>query len=263
MMGPTHVATGAAAWLAGCAAATVLGSPPGVYQLVVGTALCAWGAMWPDIDHPSSSVAYSLGWPTRRLAEVVAWAGRRLHADTRLPADVRDLDGHRTITHTVLFAVLSLVGFGWLASSGQPWARVTTLVVIAWAAATALRALGVRGTSRAVLTGAVVFTAWWWPAPSGWWLGYAIGLGALVHSLGDRETNQGVPLAFPVKVRGQRWYRFRAARWRRFSTGRKGNREPFIRWLCLAWCGLTLPVMAYFRWPRFAELTHQVVAAVS
>lgn len=260
MMGRTHAATGAAAWLAGCAAATVLGHPPGVYELVVGTPLCAFGAIWPDVDHRSSSVAHSLGWPTLGLARLVGWVGARMHADTRYRADTPDLDGHRTITHTVLFCLLSFVGFGLLGVHGARWA---VMGVTALAVGTALRALKVYGFTRFLLTGAAVFAAWWWPAPSGWWLGWAIGFGALVHNLGDRHTNTGVPLLFPIAVRGRRWYKFRSARWWRFETGAAGNPEPVIRWLSIVWCVVSLPVMAYFRWPQFAEFTHQVVAAAS
>lgn len=61
MMGATHAATGAAAWLVGCAAAAALGCDPNAYVVAVGTPLAAFGAIWPDIDCPTSSVARSLG----------------------------------------------------------------------------------------------------------------------------------------------------------------------------------------------------------
>ncbi len=259
-MGRTHAATGAAVWLAGCAASTVLGHPPGAYELLVGTPLCAFGAIWPDIDHKSSSVAHSLGWPTRILAAGVAWVGKRMHADTCLDGDYPDRDGHRTITHTALFAIVCFVGFGLLGVHGPRWA---VMLVTALAAGTALRALRVRGMTRMVLTGAVVSVAWWWPAPSGWWLGWAIGAGAMVHNLGDRDTDTGVPLLWPIPIRGRRWYKFRAARWRRLTTSADSRAEAAIRWAATAWCLLALPVMAYFRWPVFADFTHQVITAVA
>lgn len=256
-MGSTHASTGAAAWLGGCAAAALLGHPPGVYEVAVGTPLAAFGAMWPDIDCPSSSVARSLGWPTELAARVVAALGRRVHADTRLPGERRDEDGHRTITHTVLFCALSFAGFGVLGVHGA-WLAV--MAVTALAAGTALRAIGVRGMTRLSLTAAVVAAAWWWPAPSGWWLGWAIGSGSLVHVLGDRQTNTGVPLAWPIKIRGRRWYKFRAARWVRFETGAEGNPEAGIRWMCGLAGTLAAAGMAYARWP---DQVHAVVNAVT
>lgn len=281
MMGTTHAATGAAAWLAGCATAAALGYDPGVYQVVVGTPLAAFGAIWPDIDCPSSSIARSLGWPTRRLAAVVAWFGRRLHAGTRTVLDTRDLDGHRTITHTVLFCVFSFVVFGLLGQYGGVW---PPMVMTAFAAATALRALRVRRRNRLAIAVVVallntgvgpvlgplpwdpplfdVLAGWSWPAPSGWWLGWAIGGGALVHNLGDRMTNTGVPLAFPIKIGGRRWYKFKSAKWCRFETGAAGNPEGLIRFCSLVACLAALAGLAHFRWPQVADGVDSLIAAL-
>lgn len=256
MMGVTHAATGAAAWVAGCAAATMLGAPPGVYEWVVGTPLCAFGAILPDIDCRSSSVANSLGWPTRKLAGGVARLGKRLHAATRTPLDGRDLDGHRTITHGVLFSLLVFAAFGLLGVRG---AWYTTMAMTALATATGLRAMRVR-SGRYLLSAAVAAAGWWWPAPTGWWLGCAIGAGALVHSLGDWLTNTGVPLLWPITFRGQRWYKFRAPRWIRFDTRAGSWRENTIRWCCGLTCTLAGSAMVYTRWP---DQVRAVVAAVA
>jgi membrane-bound metal-dependent hydrolase YbcI (DUF457 family) len=254
MLGRTHAATGAAAWLVGCAAAALIGHAPGVYEIAVGTPLCAFGAILNDIDCPSSSVAHSFGYPTRWLARRVAWLGERVHAATSTPLDPPDRDGHRTITHVALFAVLAFLGFGWLGVHGGVWAVAG---MTAFAAATALRALKVHGTGRYLLAAAVAAAGWWWPAPSGWWLGWAIGAGALVHCLGDRQTNTGVPLLWPLKICGRRWYKFRAAKWLRFETGADDNPEGLIRWTCGLCCVLAGAGMAYARWPE------QVLAVVS
>lgn len=244
-------------WLAGCAAAALLGHAPGIYEVAVGTPLAAFGAVVPDIDCPSSSIAHSFGWPTRWLARRVAWAGKRIHAATRTPLDRPDLDGHRTATHTALFALLVFAGFGLFGAYGSRWA---VAAMTAFAAATALRALKVHGSKRYLLAAAVAAAGWWWPAPSGWWLGWAIGAGALVHNLGDRQTNTGVPLAWPVKIRGRRWFKFRASKWVRFETGADGNPEGVIRWMCGLVGVLAAAGIAYARWP---DQVRAVVAAVT
>lgn len=257
-MGASHAATGVAAWLAGCATAAVLGHDPSPYVVAVGTPLCAFGAVLPDIDCPSSSVARSLGWPTEFLARRVAGFGRWLYTATGTRRDGRDLDGHRTASHTVLFAVLCFVGFGYLGRHGGLWAPLAMTV---FAAATALRALKVRGPARFVVTAAVALVAWYWPAPDGWWLGWAIGGGALVHNLGDRQTNTGVPLLWPIKIRGRRWYKFRAAKWFRFETGAEGNPEAAICWCCGLISTMALLVVAYLRWPLLAGQVDQIMQA--
>lgn len=38
------------------------------------------------------------------------------------------------------------------------------------------------------------------------WLGLAVGVGWFAHLLGDAITKMGVPLAFPFKIRGKRWW---------------------------------------------------------
>lgn len=257
MMGRTHASTGAAAWLSGCTVAAVLGHPPGVYELAVGTSLAAFGAVLPDIDCPSSSIAHSLGPPTRVLAWLVAWAGKRIHAATRTPLDRPDRDGHRTITHGLLFVIVAGIGFGWLGVHGTVWAVAG---MTGLAAATALRALKVHGIGRYVAAVAVALAGWHWPAPSGWWQGCAIGAGVLVHNLGDRQTNTGVPLLWPIKIRGQRWYQFRAARWVRFETGADGNPEGLIRWVCGLVCAMSVFGLAYAQWP---EQVHDFMASIA
>jgi membrane-bound metal-dependent hydrolase YbcI (DUF457 family) len=257
MMGKTHAATGAAVWLVGSSVAALLGHSLGVYEIAVGTPLAAFGAILPDIDCPSSSIANSFGYPTRWLARRVAWAGKRIHAATRTPLDRPDLDGHRTASHTFLFVLLTFVGFGWLGTHGSVLA---VAAMTAFAAATALRALRVHGAGRYLAAAAVAAAGWWWPAPSGWWLGWAIGAGALIHNLGDRQTNTGVPLAWPIKIRGRRWYKFRAAKWMRFETGADGNPEGVIRWMCGLVSTLAAAGMVYVRWP---EQVHAVVDAVA
>lgn len=42
-----------------------------------------------------------------------------------------------------------------------------------------------------------------------WWLGVALALGCLVHLWGDWITVMGVPLLWPLKHRGKRWWRYR------------------------------------------------------
>lgn len=52
------------------------------------------------------------------------------------------------------------------------------------------------------------------------WLGVAVGLGAVVHILGDALTVQGVPLFAPVvKIRGKRWFDIRFAMFHAHDEG--------------------------------------------
>jgi membrane-bound metal-dependent hydrolase YbcI (DUF457 family) len=58
-------------------------------------------------------------------------------------------------------------------------------------------------------------------------VGATVGLGALVHVLGDWLTRSGVPLAWPFTVRGKRWWMFRSPV--AFHTGRSPV-ELIVMW---------------------------------
>ena len=86
VMAGSHVVLGAAAWIW---AAPHLGMPV-LDPLAV--AVCAIGALLPDIDHPSS------------------WVGRRLRVISRpLAATI----GHRGVTHSLVAVVACLVFLRW------------------------------------------------------------------------------------------------------------------------------------------------------
>jgi membrane-bound metal-dependent hydrolase YbcI (DUF457 family) len=285
MMGRTHAVTGAAAWQVGCLIAATEGYPPDAYVVIVGTALCAFGALVPDIDMPASRdgkrpgslVAQSLGVVTQGIAYGVARYSARVHRNSRSKYDRPNENGHRALTHTIPFCAAMLILFGSLGQYGGTWAP---LVVVFWAAATAARA-ALPAKSRSVLVGrvfsrlgkrtataarsaslwnarktarfwrrwskafkrlawltgrvrvpiapgvgaAVVLAMWWWPAPSGWWMGYAIGAGCLLHCLGDSLTHYGTPLLWPWPVRGQVWYPVRPRLEWRFTTGGRTREE--------------------------------------
>lgn len=268
MMGKTHAATGVAAWLVGCGVAATQGVDIGVHHVLLGAGLTAYGAVLPDIDMPRSNVALSLGWPTRILATIIARFGAWFHATTRLPKDRRDEDGHRTITHTLLFCAAVTAAVGALGRYGGLWAPLVFVLVAVATAARSLLAPSKRQSrvrvkkifgkgsrtvrmSKPVMFGlAATGVMWMWPPPSGWWLGVAVGGGCLVHNLGDSMTNTGVPLWFPWEVDGKRWHCVRVPEPFRFET-KSGSR---VEWWIHAGSGLSstaaLALVFFFAWPE-------------
>jgi membrane-bound metal-dependent hydrolase YbcI (DUF457 family) len=266
-MGRTHAATGAATWLVGCAIAASEGVQIGVHHVVVGAGLMAYGAVLPDIDMPRSNVALSLGWPTRFLARRIAGFGAWLHDYTRLPKDRVDKDGHRCITHTILFCLVVMFAVGALGQNGGLWAPLVFVLV---ATATAVRSLlkpgsrrmrvrlknpvGKGGTtvwvSRPVVAGLIAGgMMWMWPAPAGWWLGVAVGGGCLIHNLGDAMTNTGVPLFFPWEIKGCRWYTIRVRESWRFETKQESTTERWIYRGCALASVAAFGLVVYLAWP--------------
>lgn len=105
-MGRTHAVSGAAVWLTGCAAATAVGVDVEVLPAAIGAALSAAGALLPDIDKPGSKASRQLGAISWGIAYITADASAWIHARTATRYDKPCRDGHRAVTHTLLFAVV-------------------------------------------------------------------------------------------------------------------------------------------------------------
>lgn len=231
MMARGHATMGAAWWLAGCAGARALGADldPAVYT--VGTAVCAGWALAPDLDHPSSTVSRSVGPITRAVAWVIGRLGAAVHARTRTRQDRRDLDGHRTITHTLPWAVLC----GALAAAAGRWGAPWTAAVLVFLATS----VGVQAALpprwrrvrklpipvATVVAVALAYVAYQFTPGSGWWLGLAVGAGVLVHCIGDMLTDGACPVLWPIPLgrRGRRrvWYPLGPPKPLRFNAGGK------------------------------------------
>lgn len=233
-----HALMGALAWLAGAGAAAELAGGADWPILVIGTPVCAGWAIIPDIDHPGSKVARSVGPASQGVAELVAFTGRLLHQWTRTTWDRVDEDGHRTITHTFLGAAvfgLAVTLAGWLGG------HVAAAVLVFWPAHLGLSACSGRMARRArfgrgrnavrvrwsLLAAAALAAAAAAGTPgSAWWLGLAAGGGAAIHLVGDMATNSAVPAVWPIVLRDERG---RPQRWRpiglprkwRFATGQR------------------------------------------
>jgi len=223
MMGRTHALSGAAGWITGCAALTAAGHTPDLRTVAFGSAIAAGHALLPDIDHPGSTIARSLGPVTRIVAAGVhrfaAWLRTASCGHCRRRPD---RGGHRAVTHTGLFAFaagLCAGLLGWLSG----W--VAAAFVVGLSAALAVRAMTSRrqrGAFGAAAAGLLSGGALWVTSAdvaSWWWIGVPVAWGTLAHSLGDAVTKSGAPLLWPVRVRGCRWWGVGTPRWMRFRTG--------------------------------------------
>jgi membrane-bound metal-dependent hydrolase YbcI (DUF457 family) len=181
MMGRSHALSGATVWLLGTAAAHTLGAHPSVLGTAAGTIVCAGSALLPDIDHHSSKIARATSvvigpidvgvwsWGPWRIGPALAAArfSAWVHERSREPTERPNRSGHRAFTHTGLFAL---------------------------------------GVGSAVMQ-ALLVASIWLPLLAGWsWLGAAVAAGCLTHTLGDSLTVSGVPLWWPARIDGCRWY---------------------------------------------------------
>lgn len=219
VMGPTHAVSGAAAWLVASAVAeSGFGFEQSATTLALGTIACTGAALLPDLDcsgrvlqnKGGATVARTFGVASLFLAECVEKFALGVYKITRSKKDRKKSNGHRTFTHTWLFAILFGVGIGALVHNfGKP-AVVGTMFL--------LTGLAIRGVMND------------WAKKQGWWiitlvslavaiglyrelpdhahyvvLGAAVGIGCVVHTLGDMITKMGCPVLFPIPIKKRRW----------------------------------------------------------
>ncbi|MGO1949649.1 MAG: metal-dependent hydrolase [Mycobacteriaceae bacterium] len=210
VMGPTHAMSGAAAGaVVAVATAHLTGEPMTVAATGVLTGVTAGAAILPDLDHPSGTAARVLGPVSRVLAVFINRASSMIAEITG--AKGRSVGGHRTVTHTLLFAA-ALAGVTWIAVDlGK---QVLTTAIFAGLVLLALHSLarpfarqwGAVG-SVVVAAGLTLLVARDMPgmltAPV---MATAVGVGCVTHCVGDAITRSGVPLFAPlVPVGGDRW----------------------------------------------------------
>ena len=222
MLGVSHATSGAVVGLAVAGyAPQLVGIDPTAGTILTFAAVCAGAALLPDLDHPGSIA-------TRRFS-VASWLASRL---------VRPLSGllyeltrgrrdtgkgtHRGITHTVVGALALGVGINQASAAWGTPVLVGTLFVCLALAIKGLDALVPGPPSLVIAAGLTYGVQEWVPggtAGTAGWLGTAVIIGMVVHSVGDAATESGAPLLWPLPIRQRRWYPVGSPRPLRFRTG--------------------------------------------
>jgi membrane-bound metal-dependent hydrolase YbcI (DUF457 family) len=266
VMGPTHATSGAVAWLAGGGiVTTVLGYQQSPAEVAVYTAVCAGAALLPDLDvsgkvfrgRGGATAAQVFGVVSLFIAECIEKLSLGIYLLTRTNRDPRRRYGHRTFTHTLVFAVLVGVAVSLLVTRfGRPVVIGTLFITLGLAVRGLLAEWAKRNGWLVTTTASAAVTALAFhglPADGYPLLGVAVGAGCLVHLLGDMITHHGCPLLWPVPIRRRTWYMLttpdpisvRAGGW-------------FERLVLLP--GLTIAAGAAVAWqvPAVADLVHSL-----
>lgn len=220
VMGPTHAMSGAAAWLIGVGAiTTATGYEQSPIELAVYTAVCAGSALLPDLDcsgrvlsnQGGSTVARTFGVVSLFVAECVEKFSLGVYKLTQSKKDGKRRNGHRTFTHTWIFAALVGFGLSALVTNYERWTVIVTLFLTLGLAIRGLLAEWARKSGWVLITittTAITITAIQnLPVDRGYpLLGIAVGIGCFVHTLGDMITRAGCPVLWPMPIKGERWY---------------------------------------------------------
>ena len=225
--GPTHAVMGLACWGGVSLAATAHGIDVDPHTWLAGAALTSGAALLPDLDHPPATVSRSYGPVTKALSHVTDKVSLGIYNTIRLKHDPHRNGGHRTFTHTIVFAALAGTVTASLLLMHQWW--VTALVLFFFTG------LGVRGllhewTHRAdtfvVIAASLALTweSWHWLHTGDHhaeWAGVAVLVGCVAHCLGDAITEDGCPFLWPVPLGLRLWRPLGLPTPLRYRTGGK------------------------------------------
>lgn len=209
------------------------------------TGVFVGGALKPDLDSGSSTVVKSFGFVGDAMHQFINTLSLLVYNLTRGRGDKPKGNGHRTLTHTILWTVIetalliALIGFLSGLTTPLPFdvfgkeftvGNAITLLITGFFIHVGLgglfdfinknrKGLGViiSLAGSLTLTGLIALGL-----PAGdnyWWLGVAAGLGTLTHLLGDFPTKMGIPAFWPLKIRGKRWYDVGLPSFMRFKAG--------------------------------------------
>jgi membrane-bound metal-dependent hydrolase YbcI (DUF457 family) len=229
--------------LSGFAAGAALAAASGARTAtcVLAGAITAGAALLPDLDHPNATATRRLGWVSAATSRALIAASRATYRATATTRDTSRDGGHRHLTHTVVFAAATGTATHTATQWGGP---VAVIAVVAVSMLLATAALG-----RLLLIPLAAATATWLattPDPTTALAaltaatGPLVALGCLIHTLGDAITESGVPLLWPLRIHGRRWYRCRIPAPLRLRVGGPGER--WVAWpLLTAACVLALP----------------------
>jgi len=265
VLGVSHATSGAAVGLAVAGyAPQVVGIEPSAGTVVTFAAVCAGAALLPDLDHPNSIATRRFAAASWLASHVVRPFSGLLYDLTRGRRDTGK-GTHRGITHTVVGAValglaINLASARW----GLP-VLIGTLFICIALAIKGLDALVPGPPSLVIAAGLTYLVEDFVPggtAGTAGWLGTAVTVGMVVHSVGDAITESGAPLLWPLPIRRRRWYPVGSPRPLRMRTG--GSVEawvvaPALTVATFVLAALVVPGLA----PLLTELGQQAYRLVS
>lgn len=229
MMGKSHAMSASAVAL-GTAAIGIGPIDAGTTSLAVValyTAVMVGGSLWPDWDSNSSTVVRSFGIFGRAIYQFVNAIGLLIYNITKTKRDKPKEGGHRTFFHTPVAAILtgfvisglsSLPGtmpiFGKNYTTGQVFSLIIMWLfmyvgltgIFEKSIKKARKKFGIYSLMLISLIATFLVGRFMPENENYWWLGIAAVLGIFIHQLGDMITKMGLPMLWPLKIRGKRWY---------------------------------------------------------
>lgn len=242
MMGKSHAMSASAVALSTAAIGfgPVDATTTSLSVVALYTTVMVGGALWPDWDSGTSTVVRSFGIFGKAIHEVMNTIGLLVYNITRGRNDKPKTGGHRTFFHTPVAALLTglaisalssvpgqvnLFGrdytIGQLFSLGIMWLflHVGLAGLFEKTIKKARKAIGVYLTMGVSLIATIAVSFTLPENENYWWLGISATVGILIHLLGDMITKMGIPMLWPIKFRGKRWYDVSLPSFMRITAG--------------------------------------------
>lgn len=237
LMGPTHALSSIAialllTWLASdFMLGTVLGSDSAIV-FIAALIIIVGASLMPDLDAVQSTSINTLGIVGSILSKAMRGFSSIVQSVIRSSSDAVDADPHRGFWHTIIAAIL--MGFLTFTLTNIDVTLFTisgvevsvALFVIIFIIFISIQLLiaslfkSIHKKTKGNLSGKIlirlgslfVATVLVVMLPEGLdykWVGAAVAFGWIAHLLGDMMTVSGVPILFPLKFKGKRWWNFR------------------------------------------------------
>lgn len=204
MKGSVHAAIGASAPIG-----LVVTQHVNVMQGFTMAAVAAGFSLLPDLDHPRACASKALGVPVHRAVHSLCKIAASGTATGRDRAQIawkksRGQDPyHRSLTHTLLISIL--VGVAVYAAAWMGPVAIGAIaafgVFLLWPLYRKKIGPLVLAVAATAVAAAILLNPWL--------LALAAFAGYLSHVIADGCTKGGVPLLWPMEIKGKRWWRIR------------------------------------------------------
>lgn len=242
MMGKSHAMSASAVALSTAAIGfgPIDATTTPVSVIALYTTVMVGGSLWPDWDSHGSTVVRSFGIFGKAVHEFINAIGLLIYNITRSKYDKPKEGGHRTFFHTPAAAVLTGMAISGLASlpgnvdlfgKSYTWGQICSLIIM-WlflhvglaglfekTIKKARKKIGVYLVMVVSLASTFAVSRFLPDNQNYWWLGIAATAGILIHILGDMITKMGIPMAWPIPIRGKRWYDVSLPSFMRITAG--------------------------------------------
>lgn len=213
MMGPTHAMSGAAGGLAFAMGMQYAGIVDiTAVEALVFAGITAGAALLPDLDQPTATLANTWGPVSKVISKATNKTSAGFMNMTAGRNDKHVNNGHRGLTHTLIFLIAATVASLFLLTTGGYWAGIALFYILTSLALQGLWKKKAKQMGAIVSNIIAIFLTF---AVSSMlpdtfnpvFLSAAVGVGIFIHILGDAPTVSGVPFFAPFvgTVSGKRW----------------------------------------------------------